>query len=434
MFRIRTRFAALGAFLFLAGALAHAETLKLIGWQDFEGPPLVDLYSLRQGVDVSRIYEQWGVRLSGIGSIPTFAFGSYPEDIGIVQPPLPVIRNRPLGDSSAGLPLIVQLDNPARRIGFSPGNGGEGVEATIRAFGPRGNQLGEFTVAVPSHFGEFVGLETTSEEGISRVVLDYGDFEGEEQIAFFGVNFLNTPRFEIFIPQVGDARLPDGSRLTTRLTLLNLLSTTAQGEIQFFDSLGAPLPLEFLEGHQGSEVEPNLNRTPFSLTTNGTSDPPRSGYARIRSDVPIMATAEFRVLGPDGRIASQAGITSEVPRPVSSGAVRRQIPSPPFVPIVPSALVNIDTGIAVVNPWDEEVMVWITLYTDTSGVERAPPFKLGPRGHWASFVSELVGPFMQSRSFGALIQVSGSRELAITLVQTVDGLPAASFQPGGTDR
>lgn len=382
--------------------------------------------------NLSEVFSRWGIRFSAPdGARPVLANGLDEDETGDAPSVfLPVLSLRHPGDSSAGVPLVVDFRRPVRRVGFEMANGGEGVTAQVEAFSAEGLSLGRFeTPEIPESFEDplFVGLETTAEGGISKVTIGYGEFDAPEQVSRLLVDFVERPLFSTVIAQVGRGPFGLGRRLETIISILNVSATPAQGQIRLFDGTGAPVQPGSESGLSDSDLRFRL--PPFlatSFDTRALRLPGFSGYAVIVSDAPVAAAARFQAVDRNGELLSEAGVGADEPRHFQIGFVERRRP-----PI--DERTGLETALALVNASDEQVRIEISVFqavepgqAGDSAVRRpGAVFNLGPGEHVARFASQFI-PDIQREDFEGSIVIRSSRPVAATLLETRFGLPLSS--------
>lgn len=211
---MRTKLALGCGFVSLWVGAALAQVQEVNGLGQFS-PQAVQLGVRGAAADDLRaIFSLWGVRIEATGGgLPSLAYITI-ENINILPPAVPVANNRPAGGSSAGLPLIVNFSWPVRRVAFALANGSDEttVTATLSAFDASGKLLGTVSrtgLQKGPVNGPF-GIETSSPEGISKAVIDYGDWPGAEQFSAVIFEYVTRPRFRRVAAQVGVGSLADG--------------------------------------------------------------------------------------------------------------------------------------------------------------------------------------------------------------------------------
>lgn len=328
-----------------------------------------------------------------------------------------VIRNEASGDSSAGRPLVINLGHPLKRVGFVLGNGGPGVSATARAFDDLGNLLGAEIVDDLME-GTFLGLEDEGTEGISKITIDYGAAEAEEQIDDFIFDYGSSHLFSTYVAQVADA-----NKLQTVLIVSNLSATTADGELRLFDTTGAPLALD-LSGTTASmfpfSIEPFGSAT---FNTSGLGPAVSVGYACIEANAPVDSTAIFRILDDEGNATSEAGIGGSTGKYISVGVVQRRIDG------------DLNSGIAAVNISSEANISSIRLLNGT-GVEIASDFDvldLEGGQHKAKFLNEIF-PDVPAQDLDGTLVITSDKPLVVAILRTAAGLVISSLPVGSTQR
>ena len=329
-----------------------------------------------------------------------------------------VIRNEASGDSSADRPLIINLGHPFKRVGFVLGNGGPGVSATARAFDDLGNLLGAEIVDNLME-ATFLGLEDEGTAGISKITIDYGATEAEEQIddLIFDYGFAHV--FNTYVAQVADGPLPGGA-LQTVLVVSNLSATTADGELRLFDTTGAPLALD-LNGTTASVFPFSLE--PFGSSTFNTSGegPLSVGYACIEANAPVDSTAIFRVLDTEGNATSEAGIGGATGKYISVGVVQRRLDG------------DFNSGVAAVNISSEANSIIIRLLGG-DGVEIASDLDaldLEGGQQRARFLNEIF-PDLPAQDLDGTLVITSDKPLVVVILRTAAGVVISSLPVGST--
>ena len=143
-------------------------------------------------------------------------------------------------------------------------------------------------------------------EGISTLVVSYGDSSRSEQIESLRFDFLVDRPFTQCLPQIADGVVGDPT-LRTILQLVNI-GHVQTVRLNFVSSSGEPMPLS-LNGEapeHSVEIEIEFARA-IKLQTAGDSLPLKVGYACVESQLPIAAQAIFQT-ELAGKIVSEAGI------------------------------------------------------------------------------------------------------------------------------
>jgi len=361
-----------------------------------------------------RIFYKWGITLRGDGpTSPNVKYFQSPA----VNPPFHLWSIVNKGTPNAGHPMIIDFDTPAKRVGlaliFPP------ETATVSAFASSGKLLG----TVPGgQSPSWKGLESTGVEGISKLVIDYGESSLEEQIDDLVVDFVpGTPVFELYIPQVGDGlATADGQSVSLR-TVLRISNLQEQipgnnghigGSVDFFDNGGDPLFLQ-IAGTTVSSVLFSLEAgETVALETAGSSSPAAVGYARIRAEGPVGATSEFTVRDEEGKILTEAGIAAVTPVLRGLGGV------------VSDSSAAVQTAIALVNTSDTETST-VRITVSGSDFTETAPVVLEPGSHAATFLDELFSTL--PAKFSGTVSVSSGVPIAAITLRTRDGLPLSSL-------
>lgn len=402
----------------LAAGTASAQVTKLSSKAVFSAEAvLLNFEGQRDGARADELLSQWGVVFLGSsGSIPTIR--ALPSIIGGADNS--VLENTSSG-SSASIPLVINFRFPVRRVGMDLFNGTASTQATLTAFDPLGNQLGSVQETGLAEV-VFLGLETTSMRGIAKVVVSYGARPELEQIDNLIFDYLSRPTFETVLAQVGDGVFPGGA-LQTIIVASNLSNSTAQGELKLFGSDGTPLSLTINEAEGSSfsfTLPPLASRT---FVSSGTKSSTTAGYAVIRANVPVEATAIFRILDTQRQPVSEAGVSAAAGKPYQVGVVQKVVAG------------NFNSGLAAVNTGSQAADSRIELF-DESGTRVAVDetlLDLAPGGHIARFLTELF-PQLENQDFRGTVVITSNRPLALVILRTVNGLVISSLPVGSTQR
>ncbi len=384
-------------------------------------------HSLPESRDASRILGLWGVTFSGGSKArPAIAFFMPSGAINITPFHVSVVENRPLEGSSAGVPLIVDFQFPVRRCVFDLTNGPGSV--TLTAFDSAGNKLGEVAdVELPS-IGMVLqlGMETSSPEGISKISIDYGANDNAEQVVALTIDYLDRPVFETYLAHAADLHLPDGRSIHTTVSILNRSNTTATGEVVFLDRLA----------DDSSPPAGDTVRVPFEVKrfraakfdTDSLGITPFTGFVRVVSFAPVTATASYRVLAADGLIQAQAGIAGDVGKsfwvaPAEKTGFLGNVGPVPFED-------EVETALAVANLSGEDNQIFVTLIDENRETSESASMTLLPRGQEARFLSQLFA--LEGRRVEGTLWIFGFHPVAVTVLQTRQGLPLSSLPAGSS--
>ncbi len=393
------------------------------------GPEAVKLHFLyleKEGINVRDVFSAWGIGLVGTSKIEPVIKVRQLYNPLVVTPILfnvPVVLNGKEDSDSSGKPLIVDLPNPAQRFGVFLAGGNSGTKAELTAFDAQGNNLGTISESglpgTDSWSGKFVGIEDLGDGLIRKVRVDYGATAAPEELRGLAVEYASRPTFRLYIPQVADGTLSPASgasRLRTQITISNTSQHDAKVGVRFLNPAGNPLEMSFLGGQQGSQFDFSLpTLSTFDLVTQNTGAALKQGYALIESDVPIDAVGFYRIFDELGDLKSEAGIA----------AVHAL--SAPVATVSGAELQSINTGVAMVN--DSDSVTDVTLvYTPTAGqIDRRKTFELPAHGQIAVFVTELFPDLTADEKKGGTLLLLSANRLAVTVIRTVDGLPASSL-------
>jgi hypothetical protein len=227
------------------------------------------------------------------------------------------------------------------------------------------------------------------------------------------------------IPQIAHSQLRSDLLLSTTITIVNVADTTATGEVRFYAAEGYPLTPQ-LQGEAGQH-----HVVPFSLdqshsrllTTSGSAGV--AGYARIVSDAPVQAIAQFSLAGSSGE-PSEVAMTAVAGQFGAVGAYNRRYVSASEATDDGEA---VDTAVAIVNLSSETAAVRLRL-VDDQDVERSNVVLLGPGKQLARFIDEVFG-----RGFGprGTIRIVSDQPVAAVLIKTVNGFPDSVLPLGSLE-
>jgi hypothetical protein len=268
----------------------------------------------------------------------------------------------------------------------------------------------------------FLGVETSSNRGIAKLLLSYGNTETAERIDFLLLEYRARPQFETYLAQVGDGP-PGAGSLQTTIVVSNLTNSTAIGELAFFDEQGQPMQL-LVNGTMGSAFDFSIESfSGRSFATSATSQPVKVGWAKISSNVPVGGTAVFGILGGDGSVETEAGVGTSEGSSYSIGAVQKSLEG------------NFDSGIAVVNISDQVATARIDALDQNGDLVAVNSQLLGdlqPGEHVARFLSQIFED-LADQDFDGTIRITGNAPLAAVILRTAKGKVLSSLPVGSTE-
>lgn len=376
---------------------------------DFEGP--------RSGALAGDILSRWGLRFSkgsmGVPTIMTHFELVFSNNL---------LHNGDGSGGSADIPLIIDLEHPAAKVGFDMSNGDQDTAVTITAFDAMGNTLGSVQ-RTGLEDPAFIGVRVGGSVGISKLLLSYGDDDKSEEIDDLIVEYIDRPVFTSYLAQVADGPIPGFGTFQTTIIVSNVSNSTASGELAFFDDSGAPLELDFGDGKKSTFdllIPPSSSVT---FVSSGTSSPVGVGYARIVSTVPADGTAVFRLTSPSGQVASEAGVGSDRGRVDAVGAVEKSVAD------------KFDSGIAVVNVGDSEADAEILLYDQAGDLvaQNKGWLDLPAGGHTSGFLPNIF-PILEGENFSGTIRVISNVPIALVIIRTADGIVISSLPVGSAQQ
>ncbi len=378
----------------------------------------VGLGNTVSGTPAADLYRRLGIRFMSDGE-------GVPEIRAILTiPTIPpfsedVLRNAAPEGASGNGALLIRFDSRLRRVGMNLSNGNAESTATLEAFSPDCRLLGsvrqEGLADLP---GVFVGLETTDPQGISTLRLSYEGDDPEEQIQFLRFEPLEPRPFVVYLAQTASGASGD-LRVETVLQVQNLLGGSQATRVDFLGDEGEPMQVE-VEGQTVSSLE-------FSLATRGArvfhvggGGPPRSGYARVESDRPVVAQAIYRVFR-GGSLVGEAGIDSTPARYSQVASFELD------------ANAGVGLGLAVANPTTASAFVVLSVTDQEVTDVLQAAFNLEPGQHRAFFLTEML-ELLDPRNFRGTVQITSIPPVAVTGLRTTAGLPSASLSTASTER
>jgi len=418
--------------------------VKRISPFDFNEPIILSFSNFKyRNAVATEVQSGVGVRFVGEhGSIPTYwttlVFPDF-TDMGTYVG----VRNLSSGGNSEGESLILQFQVPLVRVGLDLGNGTAATVARVEALTAKGESLG-FVEQVgvettQESMGAFVGLETSSPEGISSLIVDYGAESREEEVYDLWLEYRDHRPFRTVVAQIAQGR--DSKRgLDLILQIQNLYGRRNQVTVKFFDSAGQPLELPF-EGEWKTSLEFDiLQATSVRAETSHSESGVRVGYAILESTLPVAAQAIFRMVDAESKLLSEAGVEARETR-VSQA-----------FPVEWRSEERLDTGFAFANPGEREASIWLQLWDSVHPFRPPwmwgwPTLTLAPGEHKAMFLSEicdLPGPgsmvswcsngFPSDQDFEGSIQVISDEPIGVTSLRTLRGYLISSLPVGSTQR
>ncbi|MGH9339591.1 MAG: hypothetical protein ACRD1R_08375 [Acidobacteriota bacterium] len=385
-------------------------------------------FALGAGVlEAGQLYSSVGVTFQGeLSSRPVI-------DVFTISPSIPpnidlVLLNQSQTESSADRALIIRFRDPVWRVGFTIGNGTQSTVATIQARTVTGELLGEIQHPVkegPGSFigiiGPFVGFETTDPSGISMVTIDYGEDDRSEAIGYLGFEFIRSPVFRTYIPQVGDGRVGDLT-VRTLIKIEELLNRTTDVRLRLLDGEGVPLALT-LDGETNGTFEFSLPPKGIKQFQSSGGDALSAGYACIESNLPVAAYAIYQTFGPDGELLAEAGIQGEEEKTALRGVLDRNTGN------------SLDVALAFANTSSSENEIKF-LVRDEGGL--VPDFDthsltltVAPGHHEAFYISDRF-PILRDQNFMGSFEIVGTESLVLTTLRAINGIARSSLPIAST--
>ncbi len=204
--------------------------------------------------------------------------------------------------------------------------------------------------------------------------------------------------------------------LRTSYVLINNSLQDASGTLEFFSDQGDPLELS-VDGVFGSSFDftiPSGQGSPHirRIKTDGNAEL-KSGWARIRSDQPLVVTSSFGAARPDGSVISDVAV----------GASELGTEFTIFADTIGSN----DTAVAACNPHDDQSVDIQLSLRDASGVLVAREvLSLPPLGHIARFLGQLFPEVDDIQEFEGTVVLESMSEATSDVASTPAGDSADS--------
>jgi hypothetical protein len=430
---------------------AYAEVTPLYGAEEFEDslsyPSYVGAAGYRiHDIDAAEADSRNGIIFTGEGESGVRIHKGEDYYLGFgsgMQLGKRCIEHVPSETSSADEGLVIRFKYPVKKFGVFLGSISPSSEdhplagfdiASLRAYSSNGQFIGTVEMEVianpPNYDGySFFGFETDNNQGVTTVVLDYGDAEKPERIATIFYEY-NTPRpFRVILPHIAHGTISgasidsDLSLFWDRLANVKLYSTLGEipsnpylGEgnnfqLQYDEMTGGVykgFPTQF---HFKSSTIPGIN----DLTV---------GYVVAESDYPIDGQVVYRTTDSDGKVY-EADIRGCVPETYLQ------------IPFELNQSENLNAALAIVNPSDTVAEIEIHV-NDSEGSYtefwEPPTFTLQPGEQKALFMHELWDE-MPSEDGSYILQLRSAVPFAAAAFYTrnwivVGNLPVWSYKEG----
>lgn len=229
---------------------------------------------------------------------------------------------------------------------------------------------------------------------------------------------------DLWFPQIANGSF-GGVYFTTTLLLVNYSDLPASGSVTFYNSDGAPLLSTFVQGQAPSDtafftIPPHGN---WVVRTDGAG-PGASGYAVLRSSVPMGGSAVFSQHEAGGALMTEAGVVA------ATGM--------DFFTFPVDVTGEFNTGVAVANLGNARPVSLYFKLLDTAGqTVSTRTISLAPGHHMSTFVSGAGQLFPTVTNFRGSLQVFADSPVPAVALRssprTLTTLPATSinqaFQP-----
>ena len=459
---VRCCFLILPLLVFGMGSVLHAQLyFPDHFWYGIPGNDFVSLPEVPEGSPIGNIFQEWGIR---VRSEPHVREEPHPSNsldtpesfvvlrrIACVPPPLipePIPCSpydffsndvgHPVDPAHRNRPLALLFERPVQRVQFVLANGSEELHVVFRGYDSMGRELGQLDYSYSNRseeqpFTDPILVGTSSTDGISMLVVDYGDSDRAEQLGQLRVAFHGAPVYDIYIPQIAAGRLPSGWTLSTAITVMGLSDTTSWGWMSFFEPSGSYLPVDFeqcndeelLECHWWGEI--GFGNRPVRMVLEPNPDGLKTGSVHISSVGGPTAVSASYTISDGNRIVTQAGIAAVKPGWRISGYVRYHPPTVSGTVGPGLDQPEINTGIAIVNASGDDVTVHITL-EPSSGWATPGEIEIPVQGRTSQFVTELF-PDFDPAGFEGRVKITADGPVAATFLETQDGVVLSSL-PG----
>ena len=215
----------------------------------------------------------------------------------------------------------------------------------------------------------------------------------------------------------GDGAI-DGTDLFLQTTI-ELLEDTfferpepVRGRIEFYDDGGNPQDIR-LNGITASVFPFELSNGQLQRFISSGTGVVKSGWAHIHADQPIHATSSFGLRNSAGDVLTDVGV-----------AVAKL--GQEFT-VFADSIGSSRTAVAVANPHDgESLSLDFELHSPEGRLLAVEPRQLGPRGHFASFLSEIFVGFAGIEEFEGSVVIRSVAGSQLAATEATVGPPRAN--------
>ena len=222
---------------------------------------------------------------------------------------------------------------------------------------------------------------------------------------------------DLVLAHFGDGAI-DGTDLFLQTTI-ELLEDTfferpepVRGRIEFYDDGGNPQDIR-LNGITASVFPFELSNGQLQRFISSGTGVVKSGWAHIHADQPIHATSSFGLRNSAGDVLTDVGV-----------AVAKL--GQEFT-VFADSIGSSRTAVAVANPHDgESLSLDFELHSAEGRLLAVEPRQLGPRGHFASFLSEIFVGFAGIEEFEGSVVIRSVAGSQLAATEATVGPPRAN--------
>lgn len=302
------------------------------------------------------------------------------------------------------------------------------LTVNLELHGPGGNlvRTESVTVAPRGHVARFVNELFKSVGGISEfegsLVLKGNQPFGGLTLRTLGSLMTSVPlvppldRFDyesqLKFPQVADGA-QSGLKILTTVLLFNNTTLPSSGQIEFFQSDGAPMQVT-VGGKKASSFPVSLGPGAVQrlMTTPGTTI--RTGWARVTTDQPLHGAAMFHIQNAAGQPLTEVGVESGTSLEAFNVLVDTTGPY--------------RTAVAVMNPSESDDTAEVTfgLFDSNGGILAEETREILPLTNSSFFVDELFKAVPGVKEMQGRVSVNSDEPVVALTLQQIDVLTTSA--------
>lgn len=267
-----------------------------------------------------------------------------------------------------------------------------------------------FEVSEAAAEGASIPLVLTNEEGsddggafVTVIGSDGSIKVGDEN------NLPSEGQNELIFPQIANGNFGAGSSFAVLVVLVNRTESPANGNMQLFKSDGSAFEVTLKDGTTGSAFPISVAPGGSTLLATDGNGELSAGYARLSSTAPLGGILVFTTRDSDQDALAEAAVTAStvddhfsVPVLLGEGGV--------------------NTGIAFVNIFEEEITITLNLKNSDGASLEQQQVNLSPGQHLPRFVNQLFDALVSSRQFEGVVEMSSQTPFSAVALKTQGNL------------